>query len=222
MVDITSIKGLLIISGVIIGVLFIFMVLFILFKLFKKQPEVFIDPNLYDSEMNKADIIITEWIKDETLDNAMIIELASFRGTFLGKLANINFKSLLLDIKNNEDKTVSDMEYISVEEQLDTLLKDYDDIRSYSHFLDLVRKLYIEIDTSVLELRKQRYFMGYGALLGNTPYTHNEKQIKQIAEKYPWLWILEYLSNHQLVQSKLLQNQSVVETDKSIEMKRSL
>ncbi len=190
--------------------------------IFRKQEGISVSPDLYDSEMDKADAVITSWIKDENLDNAMVIELASFRGTFLGKLANINFKSLLLDAVDEKDKTIENVEYQTVEQQLDTLLKDYDEIRSYSHFLDLVRKLYIEIDTSVLELRKQRYFMGYGVLLGNTPYTHTEKQIAYIANKYPWLWILEYISNHSLVQNQLLQNQSIVETDKSKEMNRSL
>lgn len=181
-----------------------------------------IDTNLYDSEMNKADAIITAWIKDEILNNAMIIELASFRGTFLGKLTNINFKSLLLDTIDEKDKTIHNVEYQTVEQQLDSLLKDTDEIRSYSHFLDLVRKLYIDVDTVILEIRKQRYFMGYGELLGTTPYTHDKKQINVIMQKYPWLWILEYLSNHPLVTAQLMQNQYVVETDKSKEMRTAL
>lgn len=198
-------------------------VLFFVFKLiFHKSDIIPVSIETYDSEMDKADAIITAWIKDENMDNSMVIELASFRGTFLGKLANINFKSLMLDTIEEEDKTIQNVEYQTVEQQLDALLKDYEEIRSYSHFLDLVRKLYIEIDTGVLELRKQRYFMGYGALLGSTPYTHTEKQIKYIANKYPWLWILEYISNHSLVQTQLLQNQSIVETDKSKEMKNYL
>ena len=138
----------------------------------------------------------------------MIIETVGFKYTFLGHLSTINFKAIGLAPE--------------VEIELQSQLKDTEEIRSYSHFLDLVRTLYLEIDTSILLLRQQRYFLGLASALGPTPYTHDKKQIKYLSTTYPWLWILEAISNHTRVQNFTAQSSSIVAVDRSPQMERGI
>lgn len=166
-----------------------------------------VTPEMYDSEMNKLDKVVTAWIQEENARNDILISSRGYSSTFLGQLATINFKSV--GINPLTDST------------LNVISTDTEERRSYSNFLDLVCRLHITIDPIILETFRQRYTQSFEALI-NTPYAHTKKQIDSIFEHYPWLALLDYIANHPLVVSQTVRMTSIVDTDNSQAMRTNV
>ena len=198
---------------VILGMLSVLIILLIVTAIKRyitQEPQtVPVTPEVYEKERQKIDRLISGWINEEIQRTSVVIETTGFKYTFLGQIANINFKALgILD---------------EVETELKRQLHDTEEIRSFSHFLDLVRILYEEVDTAVISILQTRYFTGLtGVTLGPTAYTHNRKQLEYLESHYPWLWILELIANSPKVQNYTAGTTSVVTVDKSEQMQRGI
>ena len=190
------------------GVLTLLVILFGLYLVARtRQVPVTVPGEYYENELKKMEAIISRWIEEEIRITSMVVELASFNDTFLGKLSTVNFKAIGIAPE--------------VASTIDALLVDTPNVRTLSHFLDLVRDIDLYVDTNVIHTYRSRYFQSL-MTLGPTPYTHNKKQMKTIVVKYPWLWLLEILSRHELVVNTMVANKYTVETDNSQAMKRNI
>ena len=168
-----------------------------------------VDPTVLDTSKQKIQTLISDWISEELLLTSMVIETVGFKYTFLGQIAPINFKAILF---------VEEVEIV-----LSKAIKDNEEVRSFSHFLDLIRTIHLEIDPVVLETYKARYFHSLtDDVLGPNSYAHTEESIIPIMKKYPWLWILELVATHPKVQSYTASTSSVVTVDRSVQMERGI
>ena len=191
--------------SIVFGLIFIFSLLRSILKIRGSQANA-VTPNIYDEQWVKINSIIDEWITEERARTQLLDEAAGVDNPFLTIISNINFKAILINPE--------------VDAELARVLRDTENVRSYSHFLDLVRQIYSNIDPGVVMDSQNRYFTGLsGIALGPTPYTHTPKQIKLLMEKYPWLWILETVSNRAMINTD---RHTVVTTDLSESTRRGI
>lgn len=194
-----------------IGILVFFLCLIFVYNIFFKKEDtsfLFISEELYNKELKHLDDIISNWVKDELERSSLIIDTSGYNQCFLGQISTINFKSVGINPE--------------VWKLLDKNLKDTKDCYSFSHFLDLYRLVILNIDVLVLKKYTYLYFTSL-ASLGPNVYTHTNTQIKFIMEKYPWLWLLERISENSFVKSYMISNSDkVVKTDLSDAFSRGI
>ena len=194
-----------------IGILVFFLCLIFVYNIFFKKEDtsfLFISEELYNKELKHLDDIISNWVKDELERSSLIIDTSGYNQCFLGQISTINFKSVGINPE--------------VWKLLDKNLKDTKDCYSFSHFLDLYRLVILNIDVLVLKKYTYLYFKSLTSL-GPNVYTHTNTQIKFIMEKYPWLWLLERISENSFVKSYMISNSDkVVKTDLSDAFSRGI
>lgn len=194
-----------------IGILVFLLCLIFVYNIFFKKEDtsfLFISEELYNKELKHLDDIISNWVKDELERSSLIIDTSGYNQCFLGQISTINFKSVGINPE--------------VWKLLDKNLKDTKDCYSFSHFLDLYRLVILNIDVLVLKKYTYLYFKSLTSL-GPNVYTHTNTQIKFIMEKYPWLWLLERISENSFVKSYMISNSDkVVKTDLSDAFSRGI
>ena len=166
-----------------------------------------VTPELYESSWVKINNLISDWIAEERLRTQIIDEATGVDNPFLTTIVNLNFKAVILNPE--------------VDTELKNVLKDTETTRSYSHFLDLVRQIYLNIDSQILLLIQHKYIEGLSTALGPTPYTHDKKQIEKLMSNYPWLWLLEAISIHTDIY-KVNNASTLVPTDYSSSTRRGI
>jgi hypothetical protein len=182
------------------AILFIFIV-FVRGAMFLTTPRstISVPTDIYISELERMRQIIKTWIHNERAVTQFIVESVSINADLLSNLKDINYKSVGL---LNESDTF-----------LSNLLRDTNELRSYSRFLDLYRKVYQEIDNTVLDTYVSRYFRMFTSdCIGE--YKHTKKDMKVLLSTFPYLWLLEEIANI-LVEIDGVVVDTVVSTDMS-------
>lgn len=145
-----------------------------------KTARPYLRPDDFFNEYCKLRQMINDWIDDENIALANIIEMRGKEAGLIHHLTIMNFKTVgILDETN---------------QKLDSILRDTPDLFSYSRFLDLYRKTFVHLTPAFLQEFEYRYFQSF-CILGATPYKHDKNSIKSIREKYPYLWLLEEIAN---------------------------
>lgn len=153
----------------------------------------------YISEIERMRRIIKIWITNEKMLTKFIVESVSANADMLSNLKDINYKSIGL--------------LPSSDTFLKNLLRDTNELRSYSRFLDLYRKLRQEIDDVVLDTYISRYFSCFTSdCIGE--YKHSKKDMEKMMTTFPYLWLLEEIANL-LVEIEGISPADIVETDMS-------
>jgi len=135
-----------------------------------------IDHNLFNVEFYKLYELTRTYIRHELYVTEELRKLTN--SSFIKDICKINFKYIHIPV---------------VHTQFQSLLKDNEDSKSFSRFLDFVIQIYTEIDNRVLNTLQHRYFNALLNLGESANSTLTHKEINIIIKKYPWLWLMDII-----------------------------